>query len=245
MTVVGVPAPILVVEPDRVRGEELAGQLAADGYRVELARTVEHARILAGEVPPRLVLLGALDAPHTALALLEEIRVGGGGGGGGGRSREGVWDAEVPVLVAGASTSELDVLRAFEVGADDYAGGAGYLELRARLRAVMRRTDDRAQCREVLVVGALRMDLRARTVILSGERIDLRRLEFDLLAHLAREPRRVFARQELLLSVWGYRCNCSTRTVDSHASRLRRRLAGGKPGVAWIVSVRGIGYRLH
>jgi DNA-binding response OmpR family regulator len=241
MTDVGVPAPILVVEPERARGEELTAQLAADGYRVELAHTVEHARILAGEVPPRLVLLGALDAPHTALALLEEIRAGGGAGR---HVREGVWDSEVPVLVAGASVGELDVLRAFEAGADDCAGSAGYLELRARLRAVMRRTEARAQCCDVLMVGSLQMDLRARTVSLSGERIELRRLEFDLLAHLAREPRRVFAREELLLSVWGYRCNCSTRTVDSHASRLRRRLAAGKSGVAWIVGVRGVGYRL-
>ncbi len=74
---------------------------------------------------------------------------------------------------------------------------------------------------------------------MSGCEVDLRRLEFDLLVHLAREPERVFTREELLRAIWGYRCGGSTRTVDSHASRLRRKLGHG-----WVVSVRGVGYRL-
>lgn len=233
-----VKEPILVVEADRGRGEALAAQLAADGYRVELARTAEHARILARENPPRIALLGGLEAPHGALALLEEIR-------GGGVDHDGVWDGGLPALVVAACAEDaLDALRAFEGGADDYVTAGGYLELRARLRAVLRRTEARARDEEVLTIGPLRIDLRSRAVGLEDDVIELRRLEFNLLARLASEPRRVFAREELLRSVWGYRCGCSTRTVDSHASRLRRKLAGGKAGAIWIVSVRGVGYRL-
>jgi DNA-binding response OmpR family regulator len=235
---VGVKEPILVVESDRARGEELTTQLAADGYRVELARTAEHARVLARENPPRLVLLGALEAPHVALALLEEIR------GGGDAERVGVWDGGLLVLVIAACADALDVLRAFEAGADDYVTAGGYLELRARMRAVLRRTEARGQDEQLLTIGSLRIDLRSRAATLDDVPIELRRLEFDLLAQLASEPRRVFAREELLRSVWGYRAGCSTRTVDSHASRLRHKLADGEAGAVWIVGVRGVGYRL-
>ena len=83
----------------------------------------------------------------------------------------------------------------------------------------------------------------SREVRLHGQVVRLRRLEFELLIHLAREPTRVFARDQLLRAVWGYRCAASTRTVDSHASRLRRKLdvEGSR---RWVVNVRGVGYRL-
>jgi DNA-binding response OmpR family regulator len=80
-------------------------------------------------------------------------------------------------------------------------------------------------------------------VTLEQSIVHLRRMEFDLLAHLAREPERVFAREELLRAVWQYRCGGSTRTVDSHASRLRRKLtANGR--TRWVTNVWGVGYRL-
>ena len=72
--------------------------------------------------------------------------------------------------------------------------------------------------------------------------MQLRRLEYELLVHLAREPPRVFAKQELLRDVWGYPTPVSTRTLDTHASRLRRKLRA--EGERWVVNVRGVGYRL-
>jgi DNA-binding response OmpR family regulator len=93
-----------------------------------------------------------------------------------------------------------------------------------------------------LRVGPLRIDRAAYAASLDGERLELRRLEYELLVHLARDPNRVFQRQELLRAVWGYRFVGTTRTVDSHASRLRRKLSA--TGEHWIINVRGIGYRL-
>jgi DNA-binding response OmpR family regulator len=95
----------------------------------------------------------------------------------------------------------------------------------------------------VIEVGPLRIDTSAHLVTVEDRVVALRRMEFELLVHLAREPERVFARDELLRAVWRYRAGGSTRTVDSHASRLRRRLDPDDAG-RWVVNVWGVGYRL-
>jgi DNA-binding response OmpR family regulator len=226
---------ILLVECDRQLGCSVAEQLAADGYGVELARSAEHARILARESSPRLALLGELDPPSGSLRLLEEIRTG--------HARQ-PWDPLLPAIVLASRTDELDVLRAFEAGADDFLPRtAGYLELRARLRAILRRCRVDAASTSEIGVGPMRIDTDARRVSIGAATVELRRLEYELLLHLARAPERVFARQELLGAVWGYRSSGSTRTLDSHASRVRRKLdRAGAPG--WMVNVWGVGYRL-
>jgi DNA-binding response OmpR family regulator len=227
--------PILVVESDRQLGNAITDQLVADGFSVELARTAEHARVLAAARTPRLAVLGSLDSPRGALALLEEIR----------RCEHAhePWDRALPAIVIGSQVRELDLLRAFDAGADDFLARPDYLELRARLRAILRRTDGGSALERVIEVGLLKIDTTARVVTLEQSIVHLRRMEFDLLAHLAREPERVFAREELLRAVWQYRCGGSTRTVDSHASRLRRKLtAHGR--TPWVTNVWGVGYRL-
>ncbi len=227
---------VLVVESDLELGAVTVEQLSADGYRAALARTAEHARVRAGASPPSLILLGDLGSPRGALALLEEIRRDD-------RACAG-WAPQTPVLVIGPRARELDVLRAFEAGADDYlARSARYLELRARVRAILRRARPAGAERRAVRVGALSIDPSARSVRLNGQTVDLRRQEFQLLAQLASEPERVFGKDELLRTVWGYRASGSTRTLDSHASRLRRKLDvdGGR---RWVINVRGVGYRL-
>jgi DNA-binding response OmpR family regulator len=228
--------PILVVEADRLLGQAIAEELAADGFSVELARTAEHARMLARTNAPRLAVLGLLDSPRGALALLEEIRRSGPVG--------PLWDRTLPAIVVGSRARELDVLRAFDAGADDYlARPAAYLELRARLRAILRRSSDGQGRARLIEAGPLRIDTPTRLVSVDGRAVAVRRMEFELLVHLAREPERVFAKGELLRAVWRYRSGGSTRTVDSHASRLRRRL-DPDDAQRWVVNVWGVGYRL-
>lgn len=229
-------APILVVESDPRIGRALAEQLLADGFSVELARTAEHARVLAGASAPKLVVLGLLDSGCGAVELLREIRQA--------RRLDAPWDRAMPAIVVGADARELDVLRAFEAGADDFLRmPATYLELRARMRAILRRTTPAPRLERLIEIGPLAIDTSARVVTIGREQVELRRMEFDLLVQLAREPQRVFAKSELLRAVWGYRSGGSTRTVDSHASRLRRKLAADG-NTRWVICVWGVGYRL-
>jgi DNA-binding response OmpR family regulator len=224
---------ILVVECDLQLGTAIAEQLAADGYRADLARTAEHARVLARAGAPRLAVIGDLDPPRGALELVEEVR-----------GSDGPWNEEMPIVVFSSRAHELDMLRVFEAGADDFlVRPARYLELRARLRAILRRTERATPRPPALRVGPLVIDQSARTASVRGQILGLRRLEYELLLHLAGDPERVFGKEELLRGVWGYRSSAATRTVDSHASRLRSKLTVTDDD-RWVINVWGVGYRL-
>ncbi len=223
---------ILVVEAEDTLSSPIVDQLAADDHPARIARSAGHATALAVMEPPALVVLGALDTPDGALALLRTIRRG---------NPDAPWQQNVPVILLSPRTQESDLLRAFDAGTDDFlAHPPSYLELRARLRALLRRTTPRNH--RVLHVGPLRIDTAAHTATLHDRHLDLRTKEYDLLVHLASEPSRVFRKQELMRAVWGYPVVCSTRTLDSHASRLRGKLAASDE--RWVFNRRGVGYRL-
>ncbi len=222
---------VLVVEHDAEVGRPLVDQLEADGYAARLARTAEHARVTARGSTPAAVVLCDLEHPCAALGLLAEVREG-----------EDPWSGSLPVIVVGSRAQEPDVLRAFDAGADDFiARPASYLELRARLRALLRRVAGDMDAPRVHV-GPLVIDQRAHTVSVHGRTVALRCLEYELLVRLARDPGRVFAKDELMRDVWGYPQAINTRTLDSHASRLRGKLRAC--GGSWVVNIRGVGYRL-
>jgi DNA-binding response OmpR family regulator len=171
------------------------------------------------------------------LDLLEEIRAPSS------PPAAATWEENLPVIVLNPGATQLDLLRAFEAGADDFIATENhpYLELRARLKALLRRTQrPRPTC---IRVGSLHVDTSTRAVHVSGMSLMLGRLEYELLVYLARDPVAVCSKQELLRAIWRQCRPSGTRTVDSHASRLRRKLhAAGATG--FVVNVWGVGYRL-
>jgi DNA-binding response OmpR family regulator len=116
-----------------------------------------------------------------------------------------------------------------------------YPELRGRIAALLRRARNRPRLAR-LKIGRLEIDAVGRQVWLAGEPVVLSKKEFALLRALASDPTRVYTREELLRGVWGFQSIGRTRTLDSHASRLRKKLSAG--GEAFIVNVWGVGYRL-
>ena len=154
------------------------------------------------------------------------------------------WTPGVPVIVLGAPEADaIDRVRAFRRGCDDYVERPfHYEELVERIRAVLRRTSPAASD-AIVVAGPVRIDTRTRRVTVDERCVPLAQKEYDLLLALAREPDRVLTKEELLKNVWGYRSVGRTRTLDSHASRLRRKLRGGGP-TRLVVNVWGVGYRL-
>jgi DNA-binding response OmpR family regulator len=227
-------AAVLLAESEpQVRGL-LERQLQIAGFAVIGTGAGSEVLNLAEQASPDLVVVGHELPDASAAELCRRLREGEPG-----RS----WNREVPVIVLGGAESDtIERVKAFERGCDDYlARPFHYEELVARIRAVLRRTSP--DLREQLVAGEIELDRQTRRVTVCGERIFLAGKEFELLAKLATAPYRVFSKEELLREVWGFRSLGRTRTVDSHASRLRRKLA--RPGAGpFVINEWGVGYRL-
>jgi DNA-binding response OmpR family regulator len=154
------------------------------------------------------------------------------------------WAEQAPVIVLGrAQADTVDCIRAFRHGCDDYLSPPfEYQELVERIHAVLRRV--RPPAPPVVEAPPVRIDTRTRDVRVDGRRMQLSQKEYELLLRLAREPDRVFTKAELLRDVWGYRVMGRTRTLDSHASRLRRKLREAGSTRELVDNVWGVGYRL-
>src|SRR3954447_3704859 len=216
---------ILIVEDDDATRTFLADNLTADGYDLLVADTVrDGARLLESKFPDLAVVdVGLPDG--SGLELVRQVREADG--------RVSRIDPMTPLLVLSGHASDVDRLRGFERGADDYVPKPfGHPELRARVAELLRRAHGR-RGRGRLRVGALEVDPSSREVRLHGERIAVSQKEFALLRTLAAEPTRVFGKEELLRSIWGYRSLGTTRTLDSHACRLRAKLNGDR-GERWL-----------
>jgi DNA-binding response OmpR family regulator len=224
---------VLVVEDDERTAAFLADNLRADGYRVAVAvEAGEAVRAIEVREPDVVVLDLGLENGSSGLDVLDRVRAADGLG-----TRI---DPSLPVIVLTGRGAETDRVRGFARGADDFVVKPFfYAELLARVRAVLRRSDGRPAM-GALRVGELALDPATRLVRVGDRPVQLSAKEFALLHALARQPMRVYSKAELLRDVWGYLSQGQTRTVDAHACRLRKKLGGPR----WIVSVRGVGYRL-
>jgi DNA-binding response OmpR family regulator len=228
------PATILVVEDDASTRTFLADNLTADGYELLVAENVQHGLRLLETRFPDLVLadLGLPDA--SGYEVLRRVREADGIA-----SRV---DPSTPFVLLTGRSGEYDRVRGFERGADDYlCKPFSYPELRGRIAALLRRANQRRRTGR-LRVGDLEIDPQARTAHVRGTLLALSQKEFGLLRMLAGDPSRVFTKDELLREVWGFRHIGTTRTLDSHACRLRSKLA--VHGDHYVVNVWGVGYRL-
>lgn len=227
-------ATVVLVEDHQPTRSFLAANLAMDGFELLEADSVaEGQRLIESEYPDLAIIdLSLPDA--DGLELLRRVR--------GADRVVAQTDPDLPLLVLSGRGSELDRLRGFERGCDDYmVKPFSYQELVARVRALLRRTERRPGLGR-LRVGVLELDPLAREVWVRGQRVELSKKEFGLLRALAAEPTRVFTREELLRGVWGFRSLGVTRTLDSHAFRLRKKLACA--GDRFVINVWGVGYRL-
>jgi DNA-binding response OmpR family regulator len=220
------PSAVLVAEPEPETREYLDRQLRDDGFDVLEASRSSEALELAERARPDLVLLGELE-------LCLRLRQGEPGR---------TWDRNVPVILLAPSSDPVERVRALDRGADDVIGRPfAYVELLARIRALLRRSATTPP--EVLTAGELVVDRRTRRVAVRETFVPLSAKEFELVAWLAREPYRVFTKEELLRGVWGFRALGRTRTLESHASRVRKKLCI-EADDRFIVNVWGVGYRL-
>jgi len=212
---------VLIAEPEAsVRGY-LERHLADDGFEIVGAGDGHAAVAIAERARPDLVLLGD---PAILDACRERV-------------------GDIPVIVLGGEDADaIDRVRAFARGCDDFlARPFLYDELVARIRAVLRRVSPIAP--HMIEVGPIRIDAPARSVTVDGAPLPIGGKEYELLVKLASDPRRVFRKEELLREVWDFRSLGITRTLDSHASRLRRKLQATGHG-PFVINVWGVGYKL-
>lgn len=225
------PPFVLVVEDDPAIADVVVRYLTREGLDVVAVGDGRDALEAAAVRWPDLVVLDLMLPGLDGLEVCRRLR---------GR-------APVPVIMLTARGDEEDRVLGLELGADDYVVKPfSPRELTARVRAVLRRAvatgvPDGLTV-EVIETGALRIDLPARQVSVDGELAALTAREFDLLAHLARHPRKVFAREELLERVWGYSFG-DTATVTVHVRRLREKIEPTPAEPRHLVTVWGVGYR--
>jgi DNA-binding response OmpR family regulator len=226
-------ASVVVCEDDAVTLELLCDHLAADRFGVLPAPSASDALRLCRFNHPDLLLLDLSLPDASGLDVLREIRQADG--------IESRFDPELPVIILTGRGAQTDRVRGLSAGADDYLAKPFSIdELRARIGAVLRRRASRREgpCR----VGELVVDPLRRRVTVGEREVALAKKEFTLLRVLAGDPTRVFSKEDLLEEVWGYRGPSKTRTLDSHASRLRRKL--DPEHSRYVVNCWGIGYRL-
>jgi DNA-binding response OmpR family regulator len=211
---------VVVAEDEPAIADLVRLYLERDGFGVRLVRDGRDAlRAVRTDRPVALVLDIGLPG-MDGIEVCRTLRAG---------------EDWTPVLFVTARDDEVDRVLGLELGADDYVTKPfSPRELVARVRAVLRRASGPA--RTAVSLGAVVVDREARRVSVDGSEVDLTPTEFDLLAHLVGHPDRVFSREELLSTVWGYAAAAGTRTGDGHVAQLRAKL--GAP----IRTVRGVGY---
>ncbi|MGD1995569.1 MAG: response regulator transcription factor [Anaerolineae bacterium] len=221
---------ILVVDDEVEIVRLMRAYLEEAGFRVVTASDGEQALNVARQEKPDLVVLDILMPRMDGLEFTRRIR----------RERD------LPIVMLTARAEETDRIVGLELGADDYVTKPfSPREVVARVRAVLRRAQTPPEPRQVLRVGPITLDRSAHTVTVSSTPVDLTPTEFDILLTLMTTPGRVFTRAEILEAVQGVAFESYERTVDVHIKNLRHKLEADSAHPVFILTVRGVGYRLN
>lgn len=233
-------ARILVVEDEPKIADMVAYALGKDGHRCRVALDGPAGLAAFAAEAPDLVVLDLMLPGLDGLAVCRQLRA----------------RSAVPILMLTARTGEADKVAGLDGGADDYLTKPFSLaELKARVRALLRRAapvpapggdraEDPAAPDAPLALGPLAIDPASREVTVGGRPVKLTAKEFDLLWLLARHPGQVFSREQLLAKVWDGAFGGFDRTVDTHVTRLRRKIEADPGAPALLVTVWGVGYKL-
>jgi DNA-binding response OmpR family regulator len=214
---------VLVVENDALAAEDLAQELRRHGYSASSVSTGADALRAHRDVD--MVLLD-LDLPDLdGLEVCRRMRM----------------VCNVPIISMTVRGAEIDCVLGLQAGADDYiVKPYGRRELLARMEAVLRRVHPQVTAAQIITHGSLLIDAGARELLLEGRRVELTPKEFDLLYKLASQPGTTVSRRQLLSQVWDDDSCHRGRTIDTHVSSLRKKLGSRR----WIVTVRGVGFRI-
>ena len=220
---------ILVVDDEATLRETLVEALESEGYRAIAAADGREALVRFRADRPDLVLLDLMLPELSGVEVCRIIRA----------------ESDVPIVMLTAKDSEVDKVVGLELGADDYVTKPFSLrELTARIRALFRRSEQRAvePPPSVVDLGRVQIDLAGHRLLRQGEAVAIKPKAFDLLAFFLRHPGQVFTRDQLLEHVWGYDFAGETRTVDVHVHWLRSHIEDDASNPAFIHTVRGVGY---
>jgi DNA-binding response OmpR family regulator len=219
---------VLVVDDEPIVREVVVSYLQREGYRTLEAADGDRARELVEAESPSLVVLDVMLPGTDGLELCRWLRA----------------RSDLPVIMLTARGEEADRIVGLELGADDYVTKPfSPRELAARVRTVLRRSTADVPKAERLTFDDLSIDARAREVTKGGETLRLTAKEFDLLWFLARHPRQVFSRDQLMDRVWGYEAALDTGTVTVHVRRLREKIEDDPSRPRLLQTVWGVGYR--
>ena len=229
---------VLVVEDDANIVDVLRHNLLREGYEVVTARDGEAGLAAARSVRPDLIILDILLPGLDGIEVCRILRK----------------EMSIPILMLTARAGEIDTVVGLEMGADDYVTKPfGLRELLARIKALLRREElmreelarSAGDEPDIVRAGNIVIDTQRHVASRDGEPLALSPKEFDLLAFMARSPRRAFSRDLLLEKVWGYDYSGDTRTVDVHVRWLRQKIEADPAHPALLLTVRGVGYKLE
>jgi len=223
---------ILIVEDDPAIADFVQTALKREGYEAELVKRGDKVVERVDFLHPDLILLDLMLPGMDGLEVCKTLRLR---------------PQYIPIIMLTAKDDEVDKIVGLEIGADDYITKPFKIrELVARIRAHLRLAQHSTHSApHILRFDALEINIDGRTVSRDGQIVNLSPKEFDLLALLASNPRRVYEREALLRNVWGYEYMGESRTVDVHIQRLRQKIETDPSEPRFLATVRNIGYKFN